>query len=157
MCLPNVRRKMGHNLFNFLYMVWMAPGARALTTADYKKKMFKEGQFHGVATETNTPYNTLTIIRNNKSEPSHVRSLDDLQISLSVETEEAFQLVSPELLMYVLFEKTAIATTTGVYDGTELNDAEEQCIMHNYVLGKYSSRTIENKKTGDGSVKTQKV
>ena len=59
--------------------------------------------------------------------------------------------------MYVLCKKTTVATTLGVYNVTELIDAEEQCIMHNYVLGKYSSRTIENKKTGDGSVKTQKV
>ena len=38
------RKNMGHNLFNFLYIVGMAHGASALTTADYKTTLRKEGQ-----------------------------------------------------------------------------------------------------------------
>ena len=72
----------------------------------------------------------------------HVTSLDDLHISLSVKTGEAFQLLSLELLMYILCEKTTIVKTSGVYDETEPNNAEEQCITHNYDFGNYSSWAI---------------
>ena len=109
----------------------MAYDTRALTTADYRKKMLKEGQFHGVSTDTNNPYNTLTIIWKNKSESSRVTRLDDLCFSPSVKTREAFQLLSPESLMYVLCENIEIAATSGVYHGTDLIDVEEQCIAHN--------------------------
>ena len=113
----------------------MAHGASALTTAaDYKKKMLKEGQLHGVATETDTPYDTSTIIRNKKTDHLHMTSLDDLRISLSIkkEEEEVFQVVSPEVLMYVLCERTPIVIASGVYDETELNGAKEQCVEHGY-------------------------
>ena len=63
------REDMGHNLLNFLYTVGMAHGASALATADYKICLLKEDQFHGMATETDNPYNTLTIIRNEKHGP----------------------------------------------------------------------------------------
>ena len=144
---------MGHNLFNFLYMVGMAHGASALTMADCRKELLKEGQFRGVATETDTPYNTLTIIRNGKPDPSHVTSLDDLCISLSVKKEEALQLVGPELLMYLLCERTPIAIASGVYDETELGGAEEQCVEHDYNFGNFLSRATPKKKAVMGASK----
>ena len=58
--------------------------------------------------------------------------------------------------MYVLCKKTTVATTLGVYNVTELIDAEEQCIMHNYDSGNCYSQAITNKKTGDTSIKAQK-
>ena len=79
---------MDRNLFNFLYMVGMAHGASALTIADYKKRLLKEGQFYAVATETSSPHDTLTLTGNNKLEPLYVTSLDDLWISPSVETKK---------------------------------------------------------------------
>ena len=57
---------MGHNLFNFLYIVGMAHGASVLTMADYMTTLLKEDQFHGVVTETKNPYNSLTIIKENR-------------------------------------------------------------------------------------------
>ena len=89
----------------------MAHGASALTTVDYKTTLIKQGQFHGVATETDTLYNTLTIIRNNKMDLLRVASIDKLCISLSVKTKKTFQLLSLELLMYVLCENRASRVT----------------------------------------------
>ena len=88
-----------------------------------------------------------------KTDPLHVTSLDGMQISLSVKEEEAFQLVNPELLMYVLYKRAPVAIVSGVYDETELDDTKEQCVEHGYSFGNYLSRATRNKKSGDGGVK----
>ena len=109
-----------------------------------------------MATETKTTYDTLILIGNNKMDPLHVTRLDELCIRLSVKTEGTFQVLSPELLMYVLCERTPIAKTAGVYNERELNDDEEQCIVHGCDFGTYFSWAIPKKKTGDASIKVEK-
>ena len=107
---------MGHNILNFLYIVGISYGPSALTTEDYKTILLKESQFHGVAMETETPYDTVMITRDRETVPLHVTSMDKLCISLSVKTERALQVLSPELVTYVLCERTAITTTSVVYN-----------------------------------------
>ena len=109
-----------------------------------------------MASETKTPYDSLTIIREKEIVPSHVTSLDELCTSLSVKTEKAFQVLSPELVVYVLCKRTAIAKTLGVYNEKELDNAGDQCIEHGYDFGNYSSRAIPKKRTIDTSIKEPK-
>ena len=70
--------------------------------------------------------------------------------------KKAFQLLSLQFLIYVRYEETPVATTSWVFDETELNDADEQCFAHDYNFGNYSSLAIPDKKSGDASVKAQK-
>ena len=99
----------------------------------------------------------MTTIRNNEADPSHVTHLDELCLSLSVKTEkEAFQVLSPELVICIPCKKTPVAMISGVYNETEINDTEEQCVVHGYGFGDYSRRAIQKKKTSDASVKVQK-
>ena len=58
--------------------------------------------------------------------------------------------------MYILCKRTPITTTSGVYNETELNDTQEQCVAHGYDSRNYSSRVIPKKKTSDASIKAQK-
>ena len=58
--------------------------------------------------------------------------------------------------MYVPCKRTAIATTLGVYNEKELDNAEGQSIAHVSDLGNYSSRAVPKKRTGDVSTKEQK-
>ena len=114
---------MGRNLFSFLNTVRMAHGDSVLTTADYQTTLLKQGQFHVVATETKTLYDILTIMRGKETVPLHVTRLDELCISPSVKTEKKLQVLSPELVMYVLCKRTTIATTSAVYNEKELDNA----------------------------------
>ena len=94
---------------------------------------------------------------NNKTNHSRVTSLDELRVSLSVKTEKAFQLLSPENIDVCIFERTPITTPSGIYDEIGLNDAEDQYVVHGYDSGNYSSQAIPNKETGGRSVKAQKA
>ena len=58
-------------------------------------------------------------------------------------------------MIYRLCKRTPVAMISGVYNETEINDAEEQCVAHGYGFGDYSSWAILKKKTGDASVKLQ--
>ena len=79
MCLPNVEGKISIMTYATSYtpMGWHL-GASALKTVDYNVFLLKQGQFHCVTTETNTPSDTLRIIRNNKNDPLYVTRLDEL-------------------------------------------------------------------------------
>ena len=143
MSLKLPREDMAHNLFNFLYSVGMAHCVIAMATADYKESFPKGGQFHVVATENpNFPYDTLSVTKYGAEGTTQITSLDELQLSFWVETKKAFQVLSPDIVMYVLCERTAIMTTSGVYNENELDDTEQKFIDNNYDFGNYHSQIL---------------
>ena len=59
-----------------------------------------------------------------------IRSLNDLCLKSWVSTEDAFYMLSPEVVMFTPYKTTPILTMSGVYDDTELENAEMECITN---------------------------
>ena len=84
---------------------------------DYKKGLLKGGQFHGVATENpKFLYDILSVVGDGSGGITQTKSLGELHLRLWLNASKAFQLLSPEVVMYVLYERTVIMTTSGVYN-----------------------------------------